>query len=126
MQIFLTICCKEKDPSPGNLPAIKRYLSDRISNVYQASIKQNTPMRIMSGEFGLLRPEDPIPYYDHLLSFNEVSKLSLRVIEQLQRDAVSSITFYAQPRLTLGWEPYYQLIEQSCQTLGIKLEVEVV
>jgi len=126
MHILLTTCCKEKDPAPGNLPAMKRYLSKRISDVYDESIKQTLPMRILSGKFGLLTPDDTIPNYDHPLSLMEVPILLPRILDQLSQDSISAITFYAHPRTTPGWEPYYQVIEQSCLSLGVELEVKVI
>ncbi|MCJ7695919.1 MAG: hypothetical protein MUO40_10900 [Anaerolineaceae bacterium] len=126
MHILLTTCCKEKDPAPGTLPAIKRYLSKRIAHVYDESITYNIPMRILSGKFGLLSPDAPIPNYDHPLSTMEVPMLLPHVMEQLDQDSISAITFYAHPRQTPGWEPYYQVVEQSCKALSIKFEIEIV
>lgn len=126
MHILLTTCCKEKDPAPGNLPAMKRYVSKRISDVYDESIKQNIPMRIFSGVYGLLKPDDLIPFYDHPLSLSEVSLLLPLALEQMQKDFVSQITFYTQPRQTPGWEPYFQVIEQACQALAIKLDIKII
>jgi len=122
MHIYVTPCCKEKDLSPGSIPAIQRYLSPRIAWVYAQSQQHHLPMRILSGRFGLLAPEECIPYYDHPLSLAEVPSLLPTIIKRLEQETVTRVTFYARPRQTPGWEPYYQVLELACRNLIINFQ----
>ncbi len=79
MTIFCTYCSAKKDRSQGELPAIQRYRSHRIKSVYIAAVSLGLKFLILSGEYVILEPSDPIPYYDHLLQSSEVSEHSKKV-----------------------------------------------
>ena len=97
------------------LPAVERYLSDRISGLHAAG-----PMLILSGEYGLLAPEDPIPWYNHLLQPEEVEGAVPRVADQLRERAVRAIEFHtADPAHTPEIGPYVALIRGACARVGI-------
>lgn len=119
---LITTCCKEKDPSPGRIPAVQRYIDPRISWVYRESQQQNLSMLILSGKFGLVKPEDEIGWYDHALLSEEVSELVPILIDRLTALKVSQISFYAQSKDDPGWAPYHTAMEQACQKMKIRLE----
>lgn len=118
---LITTCCKEKDPAPEPLPAIRRYLSRRIAWVHAESQRQGIPLLILSGEYGLLRPEDKIHWYDHALQMEEVLTLVPRLVSQLKALGIREVTFYARPKNEPGWAPYHAALEGACQAAGVEL-----
>ena len=113
--IFITTCCKEKDTRPGLLPAIQRYRSDRITWAYAESQRLGLDLLILSGQFGLLRPEDPIPWYDHALQMEEIDALVPPVADELASLAMSEVFFIARSASTPGWAPYHIALMQARQ-----------
>lgn len=122
MEYLCTTCCQRKRRDPQPLPARDRYLSRRIRFVLHESRRLQKPMFILSGKYGLLKPSQKILWYDHALSANEVAAFSLRVARQLTKHAVSRVLFYALPRKTPGWQPYYDAIATACARLKVALE----
>jgi len=123
MTVFCTPCSAEKDPSPGDLPAIQRYPSHRIKSVYIAAVSLGLKFLILSGEYGILEPSDPIPYYDHLLESSEVSEHAQRVASQLEALGVKDLIFFAGS--VSGDEnvkPYLDCMEFASQRSGIALK----
>lgn len=118
---LITTCCKEKNPAPGLLPAIARYRSRRIAWVQGESLRQELPMLILSGKFGLLRPQDPIPWYDQPLTADAVPNFLPVVVNGLARHGITRVRFVARAKETPGWAPYHAVIEQACESLGISL-----
>ncbi len=121
MEILCTICCKDKRTDPGLVPAIDRYRSGRIAFVNRESRVQGKPMFILSGKFGLLRPEDPIPWYDLKLEINAVPGLVPVIEGQLKEMKVTRITFYSHPKSDANWYPYHAALEQACQKRDISI-----
>lgn len=80
-------------------------------------------MLILSGRYGLLTLQTRIPYYDHALTRDEVAQLAQKVIAQFKRSRVTALTFYARPRATPGWAPYFQVLEMACRRLDLKLHI---
>ena len=64
---LVTYCSKEKRKDKTPLPAVERYLSERIKGVWARSQSENRPMLVLSGLLGLIRPDAPIMWYDKLL-----------------------------------------------------------
>ncbi len=122
---FCTVCCKRKRRERGLLPATSRYVSKRIRYVHSESRRVGQPFLIVSGEYGLVGPMDPIPWYNHTLQPDEVDALVPTVAEQLVARGVSTLIFYARPSSTLGWQPYYSLLERACVHEGIPMEVRL-
>lgn len=126
MEYLCTTCCKRKRRDAQPLPARKRYLSRRIRFVLQESRRQKTPMLILSGKYGLLEPDQKIPWYDQALLANEIDNLAQKLAQQLARREVSSVVFYARPRKNVGWRPYYAAIEAACARLKVPLRFKTV
>ena len=124
MKYLLTICSNDKDWADGLLPARQRYLNPFMDRVIAEGERINAPVLILSGQFGLLSPNDPIPYYDYTLTKNKVEKMALMVTEQLKNADATEITAYIKkPRTTnQDWENYYSLIERSAQAANVELE----
>ena len=116
-----TYCSAQKDPSSDLLPAAKRYLSDRISCLEKAG-----PLLILSGEFGLIDAEHPIPFYDHLLLAEEVGPMVPQVVAQLRQHQTSGIRFHtADPAHVPQVQPYVSLITRACAEADVPLSLVI-
>ncbi|MCP4537180.1 MAG: prolyl oligopeptidase family serine peptidase [Chloroflexi bacterium] len=91
---YVTFCSAEKRQDEGDLPAIERYTASRIHDVYHWARRDSAGFYIFSGQFGLLRPSDPIPWYDHVLQPKEVSEMAVRVAEQLKAQDLHKLVVY--------------------------------
>ncbi len=125
MKYLITICCKRKRRSPESLPAVRRYWSRRIQFVQAESKRLNRPFLILSGQYGLLSPEEPIPWYDHVLRDGDVEALARVVAGQMRNREVTEFVFYARPRTTAGWAPYFAGLELACRQRSIPLSVRL-
>jgi hypothetical protein len=96
VEALVTYCSRDKDHSSVPLPALKRYKSARIRRIKQAADSQGAQFYILSGEFGLLKPSDPIPYYDHLLAPPEIDQLAAKIAGQLVTEHLTKVTFFCQ------------------------------
>ena len=122
--LVCTICCREKDHSPGLLPASRRYLSDRIRRVYQLAREAGLGFVILSGRFGLISPDQPIPYYDQLLREDEAKEMSGRVADFLKKNEVKKIIFLLpDPELDPHVRPYLNSMKHGARKAGAALEV---
>jgi hypothetical protein len=117
--ISCTYCSADKRRDPKPLPAVARYRSDRIAALHAAG-----PMLILSGEYGLLAPEDPIPWYDHLLLPEEVDGLVPQVTSQLRSRSITALDFHtADPLHTPEVRPYVAVITQACASARVALRL---
>lgn len=130
MQAFCTYCSRDKSNEPGNIPAIRRYLDARIEKVYNAASQLGLGFYILSGEFGLLSPQEPIPWYDHLLRPEEVSSLADRITEQIQKYEITSLVYFTNSSVRdPNVIPYHDAIVAACSRifrplLVIELEMD--
>lgn len=121
MKIYCTICSKNKDESKNEIEAIKRYKSERIKEVYNKSKKDNVEFRILSGKYGLVKPEDKIGHYDELLTKDKVSQIAQVVSEQVTFQNIKEILFFT--KVSNEYKPYQDLIKMVCSELKIKLNI---
>jgi hypothetical protein len=91
---FCTYCSKDKRHDDGVLPAIERYQSGRIARVSAAAHDLGLGFLILSGKFGLIGPEQPIPDYDQRLVADEVSNVSALAAGQLQARGASHVVYF--------------------------------
>jgi hypothetical protein len=122
MTVFCTYCSAEKDASDALLPAIQRYRSDRIARIYSAALAAGCGFFILSGEFGLVDPNAPIPYYDHLLVADEIEAMAFRVAEQINQHGITQILFFTLPVAkdeTLA--PYQACVRLACLLASAEL-----
>lgn len=118
MSIFCTCCSKSKNREIGEMPAIRRYNSKRIERVYQAACELHLRFFILSGCFGLVQPEQCIPYYNHLLDPDEVSDLSKRVAEQIDRYGIGGIVYFTKPLASdANLVHYHAVLSAACSML---------
>jgi tetratricopeptide (TPR) repeat protein len=127
MNAFCTYCSASKSHEPGDLPAVERYLSTRITRVHQAASLLGLDFYILSGEFGLIPPSKPIPYYDHLLKPEEVRGLAVVAAEQLDEYGVGGLVYFTEPLASSRTLiPYHDLVVAACDKASIPLvEIEL-
>jgi hypothetical protein len=125
MKLFCTTCSKRKRRTHGLLPARYRYLSKRIRHVLDLAERSGHSALILSGRYGLIAPDDCIPWYDQALTADGVDTLVPQLVEQLQSRCATAVVFYARPRSTSGWGPYHDALEQACGRIGIEIEVKL-
>ena len=126
MDAFCTYCCKGKTCDPGKIPAIERYTSQRIRSVYASALSVGQRFFILSGEYGLLSPSEPIRCYDHLLQDHEVGNLSEKVGEQLRGAGVQKLFYFTKPVQANEDEklrPYFKTAQIACRTACVELVV---
>ena len=118
--VCCTYCSADKDPAEGLLPAIRRYRSARIRDVHAAARRRGERFYVLSGAYGLLAPEDEIPWYDHRLLAHEVDALAARMAAQLA--GVSTLTYFTAPLATdETLVPYHDAIAAACRHADVRL-----
>lgn len=122
MPHLCTICCKDKRTNAGLLPAVERYLSARIAWAAAESARRGLPFLILSGKYGLITPQTPIPWYDQKLTPAGVAALVPLITRQLGELGVERILFYGRPAEDADWQPYHRALEEACQSAGVALE----
>ena len=126
MKIICTYCSKTKREDGGFLPAIRRYQSGRILELGILADAKGVEFMILSGEYGLIDREYPLPFYDHLLQSWEVDKLSNRVATTLCMAGVREIEYHtADPDMVAPIRPYLTVMETACSRASVDLEVVI-
>ena len=127
MKVLCTYCSAEKQTVVGNVPAISRYISKRIDRVAKQAEKENRPLFILSGKYGIIPAAHPIPYYDHLLTQEEVLAHAKNVASQIKEHGITHITFYTR---SLQQDPnvaaYINCINQAAELVQVSLVIEEV
>ena len=115
MTVFCTYCSAEKETAEELLPALRRYRSERIKRIHQAALITGCGFYILSGEYGLLAPDEPIPCYDHLLVADEVEAHAFKLTEQIERYGITQIVFFT---LSVSKDeklaPYHAALRLAC------------
>jgi hypothetical protein len=122
MRTIVTICSKNKDGSTGDIAAYLRYKSNRINEVMKVATKKKLPFFILSGKYGLIKHDQPIPFYNHLLVNEETDRLAKIISDQIINYGINSITFYAKPKLQ-DWAAYYDALEKAASMAKINLDI---
>lgn len=124
MKILCTYCSASKDPDKGLIPAFKRYISPRIIFVQEVAEKQDIHFCILSGKFGLVDWNQPLPWYDHLLLREEVPGLVEIVKNQLTSKNIHEVNYYTRdPKFDINLLPYINTIEKASQTIGVEMQI---
>ena len=124
MRVFCTYCSASKDPAKGLIPAFKRYISPRIVRVQEMAQREASHFCILSGEFGLVDWDQPLPWYDHLLLSEEVPHLAQQVAAQLIERDIAQVDYYTvSPQFDPKVIPYLDTIDKACSSVGVELGV---
>lgn len=121
-----TYCAGPKREDDGLLPAVERYRSRRIRLLALRAAWERRPFLILSGEFGLLGPDEPIPWYDHLLLAMEVEAMTPLVVRQLQGLRLEALDYHTAPLMSdPRVKPYFDLISAACARAGVALDIHL-
>jgi len=120
MEVFCTYCSFSKSEEAGEIPAIRRYQSPRIVQVYSAANQLGIPFFIFSGKYGLISPSEPIPYYDHLLSPDEVPAMAETVAGQIGDFGITGIVYFTRSLSdNANLLPYHDAVMLACRAMSI-------
>jgi len=79
---------------------------------------------ILSGEYGILKPSEPIPYYDHLLIAPEVPEHAKKVADRLKALGLKDLIFFTRPlEEDKNLKPYLDCIQLASQDAGVELKI---
>ena len=124
-QLYVTYCSAPKRTDPGDLPAVERYLSDRIAAVALDAERDGAGFAILSGRFGLVGPSEPLPWYDHLLQESEIDAMVPQVVERLLAWEVSDVRWFTvDPRLDPHVGRYLRLLASAAASLQIPVDTQ--
>ena len=122
MTVFCTYCSAEKETTAEPLAAIHRYRSERINRIYAVAHDAGCSFYILSGEYGLLDPNELIPYYDHLLVDEEVEAHAFKLTEQIEKYSITQIVFFTLPVSRDGkLAPYHAALRLACTMTSTRL-----
>ncbi len=122
--ILATICCREKDQAEGLLPAVRRYRSRRIGRISELSGETGLPLAILSGLYGLIDAEEPIPYYDRLMGEGDIARVTAVNQEYLRRRKIEGVIFcLPDPAIDPHVKPYLKSMEAAAAAAGCGLKV---
>lgn len=125
MALYVTYCSKEKSEEPETLPAISRYSSSRIQQIFEKSDTEGHQFAILSGKYGLIRPDKEIPYYDKLLKQQDLEQMIPKVRKQLQELQASKVVYFTK-EVENQRIPYFKLLKEACQKEDIELEKKII
>lgn len=121
MNLVVTYCSGPKRRDSGGLPAVERYLSERITGLFATA---GEAFRILSGEFALLTADERIPWYDHLLQPDEVRELAVTVADQLLEWEAETVQYHtADPEAFPQVKPYHEVMARACRFADVTLEI---
>ena len=124
MVLYATYCSAEKDGSSTLLPAIERYQSDRISGVCSAAKIAGATFGILSGQYGLISADHPLPYYDHLLQEGQIGEMTHQVQATLNDWNITEIHWFS---VAFEMDPnvkrYQMVMEAAAKNIGAEFQL---
>ena len=119
--LVTTYCSRDKDPSPGLLPAGDRYRSLRIRAAGEAASRLGLGFRILSGLYGLIEQDRKIPDYDHLLTSAQVPDHAEKLAGQLAASHARRVVFITRSLAEdPATGPYRQAMLQACSATRLE------
>jgi hypothetical protein len=125
-KIYVTYCSAQKNESEKEIKAIDRYISERIAHVRALAKQDKADFMILSGKFGLLNPNDLIPYYDHLLKAFETARLSKTVARQLKHLKGKTIVLHSHwMDRDINVAPYIETMTDACEMAKVPFDLVI-
>ncbi len=122
--LYITYCSRDKSIDSGEIPALERYLSERIGAVHTVALEGGADFRILSGKFGLVGPDEMIPWYDHLLTGEEVEGHVALIVPQLREIAPAHVLFFSRSVAADGGVIAYRVaITRACREAEIDFAI---
>lgn len=124
VRIVCSYCSAAKRDDEGPLPALERYRSERLRDLARQAGGGGAPLFILSGRFGLLAPDEPIPWYDHLLSADEAPAMAHRVARRLRELGVTEVEYHTAAAAAVApVRPYLATMRAACAEAGAALTI---
>lgn len=123
MKIICTICSKSKLPDVGLLPAKDRYIGLHIKETIEFSEKENLPLYILSGKYGLISGDENISNYDYYLKEEDIPALAVQLQKQFLALNITEINFCIKQKP--DWAPYIRVLTESTRYAGIPIHLQV-
>ena len=121
---YVTYCSKEKEKERRTI-AIRRYKSERIRWVYNKSIAKGVKFAILSGVFGLVKPEKKIPYYNYRMQEKDVEEIRNKNIEFISKEKIKKIVYFTEnPVCEPDLRYYFQSLDKAISKLNKELKKE--
>ncbi len=125
-RIVCTICCGKKDPSPGLIPALRRYRSRRIARAAALARRAGLPLAILSGKLGPVWADEPIPHYDLLLLPPGVPRVRRRVSAFLKKNGIGTVEYLLpDPGVDPKVVPYLRAMAEGARDAGAELRLHL-
>ncbi len=125
--VYATYCSAPKRTDDGDLPAIERYLSERIRSVDGQAQRDGASFLILSGTYGLITREAPLPWYDHLLAVEEIPAMAAGAQERLRADGIAEVVWFTvHPDTDPYVTRYGEVLRRACEALQIPCRVEII
>lgn len=122
--VLVTYCSREKRRDEALLPAWERYLSERVRSVFKRAEGAGARCLILSGEYGLIDAERPIPWYDRLLRPEDVEERVDAVAQQLRDHEVEALVYHTvNPDVVEEVRPYRDLLKRASLEAGVSFEI---
>jgi hypothetical protein len=108
------------------MPAIDRYQSPRINHLCERASGEGIQFFILSGKYGLLRPSDPIKWYDKLLGQDIVCEMAEQVAGQIKSMNIESVLYFTEdPEIESNLRPYKTVIVTACGKADVQCQVRL-
>ncbi|WP_153550472.1 DUF6884 domain-containing protein [Candidatus Nanohalobium constans] len=125
MRLHITYCSKDKKTGKGEIPAIERYDSSRIREVKELADRKEKDFAILSGKYGLIPSEKPIPEYDKLLRKEDIERLLPEVKKFLKMKKPEKVIYHTK-KVEGKRKPYFELIKESCKVEETDFEKRII
>jgi hypothetical protein len=116
---YITYCSRRKNESAGLLPAVDRYAAPRIKRVRELAASHDARFLIFSGKFGMLKPDEAIPYYDQKLSSSEIPAMALKISGPI--GAFDKVVFWVDPLDEIA--SYLEAVRAAAERVAVELEI---
>ena len=121
MPLYVTYCSKDKSRDEERIPAISRYSSARIEKIRELAEKRDQKFAILSGKYGILQPQQKIPFYDKLLTDEDLGKTVPKVEKQLEELNPDQVVYFTK-EVSGQRIAYFELIRRACESIGTEFE----
>ena len=122
--VFVTYCSAKKNHQSDLMPAVERYQSKRIQQIYSAARSLNIDCYILSGKYGIIGSCDLIPDYDYMLVPEDIPECSQKIEKQLKILKIDQVIFFMRPiTADENVKPYLETIQLACIKSKISLTI---
>ncbi|MFB6191476.1 MAG: hypothetical protein ABEJ64_03535 [Candidatus Nanohaloarchaea archaeon] len=123
MTLHVTYCSREKKRGEG-LSASERYDSARIDRIHGLAEEEDEPFAVLSGKFGLVEPDEEVPFYDQLLADENMEQVAEDAADHLEGHGITEARYFTRP-VEGERKVYRDCIREACEIASVELETIV-